>query len=337
METPDFAIRSARPDADAPAEHAVVRRAFRAGPYGHLPVSEERAAFEADTSGRAASGEVLLAVESDGRIIGSASVLRALTPYARVARPGEAEMRLLAVDPDAQGRGVGAALMRAALETALGWGAEALVLDTGRENLAAQRLYERLGFERVPEREWSEEIVPFVYRHALQERPEVRVRLMRAGEADAVGRLTRAAYEHDYEIGEGYRSQMLAVAERASEHLVWVAEDAGSGELLGTVSTPRAGSVMSPVAADGELDFRLLAVAPAARRRGIGALLTRHVLRLAELRGANRVVMNSGPEMTGAHRLYEGLGFTRIAERERTVTRPDGSSFLLLAFGRDVA
>ncbi|QTX04055.1 GNAT family N-acetyltransferase [Agromyces archimandritae] len=366
--SPRIRIRPAHP-AEFAEEAALVERAFRAGPYGHLPPAEERLAFERDTAGRAASGVVLVAVDGPGadagdaadaagagagggagagadagadagaeRIVGAASVLRALTPYARVARPGEAEIRLLAVDPAGQGTGIATALMRAALETALEWGAEALVLDTGSKNTRAQALYERLGFERVPEREpaASGTVTPYVYRFALQERADVRVRLMLPGEAEEVGALTASAYEHDYEIGEGYRAQMLAVAERAERHLVWVAVDAASGELLGTVSTPRPVETMSALARPGELDFRLLAVAPDARRRGIGALLTRHVLRLARLRGVGRVVMNSGPEMTGAHRLYESLGFTRMDELAHTVTREDGTTFDVLAFGRDV-
>ena len=136
------------------AEADVIERAFAAGPYGHLPKRAERRAFERDTAGRAASGAVLVA-RRHGGIVGSASVLRAATPYSRVAVPGEAELRLLAVDPEAQGGRLGEALLRASLEAALEWGADALVLDTGALNVRAQALYERLGFERVPERDAS--------------------------------------------------------------------------------------------------------------------------------------------------------------------------------------
>ena len=105
-----FIIRPIRDDETA-AEPALIAAAFAAGPYGHLPVSDERRALERDVEGRAASGAVLVAVaaapadatEGDGgRLLGTSSVLRAGTPYARVAAGDEAEVRLVAVDPTAQ-------------------------------------------------------------------------------------------------------------------------------------------------------------------------------------------------------------------------------------------
>jgi ribosomal protein S18 acetylase RimI-like enzyme len=75
-------------------------------------------------------------------------------------------------------------------------------------------------------------------------------------------------------------------------------------------------------------------VAPSARRRGVGRLLVEHILTLAAERGAARVVMNSGPDMIGAHQLYYSMGFTRLTEREtRTV---EGYTQPLLAFGYEV-
>ena len=117
--------------------------------------------------------------------------------------------------------------------------------------------------------------------------------------------------------------------------MVWLAADAATGELFGTASTPRAGATMSPVARPGELDFRFLGVAPGARRRGIGETLVRHVLLLAQVRGVERVVLNTGPDMLEAQRLYDRLGFSRLPEREVRFVRPDGSGFRMLAYGRD--
>ena len=104
--------------------------------------------------------------------------------------------------------------------------------------------------------------------------------------------------------------------------------------LLGTASTPRAGEAISPLAREGELDFRFLGVAAPARRRGIGALLVEHVLLLARIRAIPRVVLNTGPYMVAAQRLYDRLGFERPHEREFRFERPD-SSFLMLAYGRN--
>ncbi|MCS5720300.1 GNAT family N-acetyltransferase [Herbiconiux sp. CPCC 205763] len=97
---------------------------------------------------------------------------------------------------------------------------------------------------------------------------------------------------------------------------VWVAVDVATGDILGSVTLPRAGEALTELGRAGELEFRLLAVDPGARGRGIGRLLTEFVLDTARSRGASRVVMNSGTDMVVAHRLYESMGFARMSERE---------------------
>ncbi|PPL18826.1 GNAT family N-acetyltransferase [Microterricola pindariensis] len=322
-------------DSEAAAIGQLTESAFLVGPYGHLPVSAERRAFSLDAAGRAASGTLLVALNADGALVGTASVLRAGTPYARRANAGEAEIRLLAVAPEARGAGIGDALMRASLEVALEWGATALVLDTGELNLTAQRLYERLGFEREAVIDGTGRAASLVvYRYPLQQSPdEVLVRLMHDDEVDAVASLSERAYSHDYTLNDSYRASIVDVAGRAAEHQVWVAVDTQTGALLGTVSTPRDGATMTDLAQPGEMDFRLLAVSPDARRRGLGELLSRHVLLLGRLRQVSQVVMNSGPEMLGAHKLYAQVGFDRLLDREPVMTFPNGNQLKLLSFG----
>jgi GNAT superfamily N-acetyltransferase len=163
---------------------------------------------------------------------------------------------------------------------------------------------------------------------------DVLIRLAAPGEYEEIAELSEAAYSHDYEISDAYRQSLRDVAARAAKHEVWVAVDRSTGQLLGTAVTPRPGGHVSELGRSGELDFRLLAVAPSARRRGIGRLLVEHIIALAAERGATRVVMNSGPHMTGAHQLYYSMGFTRLTEREtRTV---EGHTRPLLAFGYKV-
>ncbi|GAA4051886.1 hypothetical protein GCM10022282_11040 [Agromyces indicus] len=174
-------------------------------------------------------------------------------------------------------------------------------------------------------------------RMSVNDSAGVRIRLMRDDEAASVGRLVRQAYAGDYELSEDYLAEIEAVADRARDHEVWVAEDAASGALLGTVTTPRPGERLSAVARDGdELDFRFLGVAAAARGRGVGERLVHHVTALAADRGLRRVVLNTGRQMIAAQRLYERLGFERLLEREFTFERPDGTSILIWAYGRDV-
>jgi ribosomal protein S18 acetylase RimI-like enzyme len=171
----------------------------------------------------------------------------------------------------------------------------------------------------------------------LQLRDDVHVRLVRSDEVEAVAELVVRAYTSDFELNDAYLADIAAVAERARDHQVWVATDASTGALLGTASTPVVGGVISPLARPGELDFRFLGVAAEARRRGVGEVLVEHVLRLARIRGLDRVVLNTGPDMVSAQRLYERLGFERLYEREYMFERPDGSSFVMMAYGREVA
>lgn len=338
---PAFEIREATP-AEYSAVGEVTIEAFAAGPYGHLPTSAERAALLRDAAGRAASGTLFVAVatgiteHAEGTIVGTASLLRAGSPHSRLAQPGQAELRLLGVLPAVQGAGLGEQMTRVALERAAELGADELVLDTGALNLTAQRLYERMGFEKfVPEQANTAEVELVTYRYPLQHdaRGEVRVRLMRNDEIDAVAVLSERAYAHDYSLSDSYRASIVDVAGRAEQHQVWVAVDVATSALLGTVSTPRDGGVMTELPEPGEMDFRLLAVDPDARRRGIGEILSSRVLLLGRLRRVSRVVMNSGPEMVGAHKLYGRLGFERLLDREPLLTMPDGRELKLLSFG----
>ncbi len=127
------------------------------------------------------------------------------------------------------------------------------------------------------------------------------VRLVDPHEYAQAGRITAEAYRASYEgLSEAYLASLADVAGRVEQGEVWVA--LADGVIVGTVWTPRPGERLSPLAEEGELDFRQLAVAPSARGRGVGERLTRHVLDLARERGASRVVMNSGPEMLGPTR-----------------------------------
>ena len=110
---------------------------------GYAPVLREL--------GSDGDGTVLVAVEG-GRIVGTVT-LRSEGQVA--AGPDEAEIRALAVTPEGQGKGTGSALLRAAIERAQRGGVRHLVLLTQPEMLAAQRLYQRAGFHRLPDRDWS--------------------------------------------------------------------------------------------------------------------------------------------------------------------------------------
>jgi N-acetylglutamate synthase-like GNAT family acetyltransferase len=64
---------------------------------------------------------------------------------------GVGTMRLLAVRPESRGRGVGARLTLECLRRARDLQIPTIFLYTGRFMLAAQHIYEKLGFQRAPE------------------------------------------------------------------------------------------------------------------------------------------------------------------------------------------
>ncbi|GAB3007769.1 GNAT family N-acetyltransferase [Streptomyces pseudoechinosporeus] len=108
-----------------------------------------------DVAKRAAAAEVLVAVEHD-RVLGGVTFVPSGGPMADIAEPGEAEIRMLAVAPEARGRGVGEALVRACVDRARPTeGCVRIVLSTQRTMHSAHRIYERVGFTRTPERDWN--------------------------------------------------------------------------------------------------------------------------------------------------------------------------------------
>lgn len=167
--------------------------------------------------------------------------------------------------------------------------------------------------------------------------PQWTIRLVRTEEYERAGEVTAEAYLSSYgSLSDAYVASLRDVAARVREGDVWVAVDAEGG-ILGTVWVARPNRPLAQVALPGETDFRQLAVAPWARGRGVGEALTRHVVALARGRDSHRVVMNSGPEMTGAHALYAKLGFRRLPEREGPREVEPGRWIELYAFGYDLA
>ncbi|MFF7794112.1 GNAT family N-acetyltransferase [Streptomyces sp. NPDC007991] len=108
-----------------------------------------------DVAKRAAAADVLVATRGE-QLLGGVTFVPAGGPMADIARPGEAEIRMLAVAHEARGRGAGEALVRACVDRARATdGCVRVVLSTQRTMHSAHRIYERLGFVRVPERDWN--------------------------------------------------------------------------------------------------------------------------------------------------------------------------------------
>jgi ribosomal protein S18 acetylase RimI-like enzyme len=78
----------------------------------------------------------------------------ASSPYAEDLHDGEASFRMLGVSTEAQGQGIGEALVVRCLDEARAAGRSAVFIHSGDWMTTAHRLYGRLGFARVPERDW---------------------------------------------------------------------------------------------------------------------------------------------------------------------------------------
>jgi ribosomal protein S18 acetylase RimI-like enzyme len=146
--------------------------------------------------------------------------------------------------------------------------------------------------------------VPIAIRHAAPE------------EHDAVGDLCVAAYAPFLRGDSHYVATLRDVGRRAREAELLVAAEPEGGPVLGTVTFVPDGGPLGEIAGPGEAEFRMLAVDPAARGRGIGAALLGRVLEESAAHGRTGVVCSTLPQMRAAHRVYERLGFARAPDRD---------------------
>ncbi|WP_282946333.1 GNAT family N-acetyltransferase [Cellulomonas endometrii] len=159
----------------------------------------------------------------------------------------------------------------------------------------------------------------------------VRVRVARPDEYDQAGALTAEAYRADglLALDEEYETELRDAAQRAREAVLLVAtvpadpDAPGSGSapaapevVVGTITLAPYGTSYAEIAEPGELELRMLAVAPEARRRGVAERLMTAALREAVARRARRVVLSTLDEMAAARRLYDRLGLVAAPARD---------------------
>ncbi|SDT22783.1 GNAT family N-acetyltransferase [Actinopolymorpha singaporensis] len=268
--------------------------------------------------------DVLVAVDA-GRVVGTATLTLPGTLWTEDP-PAEATLRMLAVAPDARRGGVGTALIEECTARCRLAGETTIALATTDSMADAHRRYERLGFVRVPERDWVTQSGEPLRAYVRSLPPAPVIREARPEEYAAAGQVTLAAYQRDGLLAgtDDYAETLLDTKRRAHEAslLVAVGEAAGEfageaeGAVLGTATYCPPGSPYHELSGPGEGEFRMLAVAPAARGRGVGELLVRTILRLARADGHHAVVLSTTTGAHRAHRLYERLGFDRVPERD---------------------
>lgn len=149
--TSTITIRTATPaDLDRAADICVA--AYDAA--GQLEPGSPYVETLRDTPGRLAEA-MLLVAELDGDVVGTVTICPIGSRFAEIGTEGEVEFRFLAVDPSVQGAGIGSALVAAVDEHARASGARALAICVRDTNTDAAAMYDRMGFVRVPHRDWS--------------------------------------------------------------------------------------------------------------------------------------------------------------------------------------
>ncbi|WP_395830715.1 GNAT family N-acetyltransferase [Archangium violaceum] len=143
-------LRTALPE-DYPGVGALLVEVYVGG--GFSPA--ERAPVLRAVEPLAADGELIVARDERGGLMGTVTFLLSGSRHVELAREHEAELRLLAVAPAARGRGIGEALVTECIRRARDHGCQRLVLSTQPTMAPAQRLYMHAGFVRAPERDWS--------------------------------------------------------------------------------------------------------------------------------------------------------------------------------------
>jgi len=144
-----------------------------------------------------------------------------------------------------------------------------------------------------------------------------KIRVARSEDFAAIGELTVAAYRGDGQTRDGhpYEPVLLDAAGRSGAGTLLLCEEAGAsdagGAILGAVLFVQAGSEYAELSREGEAEFRMLAVAPWAQRRGVGEALVNACLQRARELGCASVVICVRDFAADAGRLYKRMGFVR--------------------------
>jgi GNAT superfamily N-acetyltransferase len=166
--------------------------------------------------------------------------------------------------------------------------------------------------------------------------PDFEIRPVHPEEVARAGELTVSAYLNPPAIDDAprdfgvYLDELRDVRSRAREAVVLVA--LSKGALSGSVTyVPTAGGRYAEFQDPAAAGIRMLAVAPDARGRGVGAALVRECLARARADERQRVILHTTHWMHAAHRLYEELGFSRRAELDM-----DLPEVYLVAYGLEL-
>ncbi|TDW83564.1 GNAT family N-acetyltransferase [Kribbella sp. VKM Ac-2566] len=103
---------------------------------------------------RAAKAELWVAADASG-LLGTVTYCPVGSVYREIGRDDEGEFRMLGVAGRARGLGIGTALTEHCISRTRELGQRRIVMSSAVYMTTAHRIYERLGFVRLPERDWS--------------------------------------------------------------------------------------------------------------------------------------------------------------------------------------
>lgn len=155
---PELVVRAATEE-DDPEVNRITRAAY----LEHFDPQANYLSFvSAAARSRREDGETWVA-ERGGIMLATVTLAEVGGRWADVARERELEFRLLSVDPSVRRTGAGIGLVRAIVEEGRRRSdIDRVVLTTNDDWAAANALYLRSGFHRVPERDWHPSDAPDV-------------------------------------------------------------------------------------------------------------------------------------------------------------------------------
>jgi len=133
------------------------------------------------------------------------------------------------------------------------------------------------------------------------------IRAIEAPDVSAVIEIQSSSNEAAQWAQQAYEGLLTA----STAELAWVAERVG--RIIGFIVVRRVAD---------ELEILNLAVAPAARRQGVGKALLQHALTRACAHGVHNIFLEVRTSNFGAHRFYEAHGFINAGKRANYYTSP---------------
>ncbi len=175
MNTSRYFIRNARPEEFPAIGHLMVEVYSQLGGFPKKTEQPEYYDMLANIGEitKKPFTELLVAVSSEGKILGAVVYFSDMSSYGSggtaTAEKDASGFRLLAVDPEARGLGVGKGLTEACIKKARKDRNKQLIIHSTRFMQTAWKMYEKLGFKRSEDLDFMQGELPvFGFRLLLQ-------------------------------------------------------------------------------------------------------------------------------------------------------------------------